>query len=183
MKGIVFTEFIEMVETRFSPDIADRMLDETELPSGGAYTAVGTYAHEEMVALVGTLARLVAVPGGELVKAFGEHLFARFAQHYPVFFTPDIDNAFDFLVRIEDVIHVEVRKLYPDAELPRFEVEARDDTCLQLRYESNRHLGDLAEGLIRGCIRHYGESIALHREALAGHGGRALERFVLTRHA
>jgi hypothetical protein len=51
MKGIVFTEFIEMVEQRFGYEIVDELLTETELPSGGAYTAIGTYSHHEIVAI------------------------------------------------------------------------------------------------------------------------------------
>jgi len=43
MKGIIFTEFLEMVEDRFSPEIADRIIEAADLPSGGAYTAIGTY--------------------------------------------------------------------------------------------------------------------------------------------
>ena len=35
MKGIVFTEFLEMVEDKFSPELADRIIEGAELPSGG----------------------------------------------------------------------------------------------------------------------------------------------------
>jgi Haem-NO-binding len=52
MKGVVFTEFIEMVEDRFSPEMADRIIERAKLPSGGAYTTVGTYDHGEMIQLV-----------------------------------------------------------------------------------------------------------------------------------
>jgi len=180
MKGVVFTEFIEMVEEHFSPETADRMLDESDLASGGAYTAVATYDHAEMMSLVGTLSRLVDQPENALVKAFGEHLFGRFAVLYPVFFTDDVRCAFDFLARIDGVIHVEVKKLYPDAELPRFEVESRTPERLSLIYESSRHLGDLAEGLIKGCLRHYGEEVEMRREPVPHVADFARERFVLT---
>ncbi len=45
MKGVVFTEFIEMVEDQFSADMVDDIIDDAQPPSGGAYTAVGTYDH------------------------------------------------------------------------------------------------------------------------------------------
>jgi len=57
MKGIVFTEFLEMVEAKFSPEMTDRIITESKVPSGGAYSAVGTYDHEEIVALVQALSR------------------------------------------------------------------------------------------------------------------------------
>ena len=31
MKGIVFTEFLEMVEEKFSPDLVDRIVEEAKL--------------------------------------------------------------------------------------------------------------------------------------------------------
>ncbi|MBA1333177.1 heme transporter CcmB, partial [Candidatus Endoriftia persephone str. Guaymas] len=43
MKGIVFSKFIEFVEERFSPEMADDIIESSDLPSGGAYTSVGTY--------------------------------------------------------------------------------------------------------------------------------------------
>ena len=39
MKGIVFTEFLDMVEARFTPEVADRMITAAALPSDGAYTS------------------------------------------------------------------------------------------------------------------------------------------------
>jgi Haem-NO-binding len=51
MKGVVFTEFLEMVEDRFSPEMADRIIEGAELASGGVYTTVGTYDHGEMIQL------------------------------------------------------------------------------------------------------------------------------------
>lgn len=43
MKGVVFTEFIEMVEGRFGLAMVDRIIEAAQLPSSGVYTAVGTY--------------------------------------------------------------------------------------------------------------------------------------------
>jgi hypothetical protein len=171
MKGIVFTEFIEMVEQAFSQDTADRMVDECEsdLPSGGAYTAVGTYDHREMVCMVVKLAELTGISAPALIKSFGNHLFGRFHDLYPEFFT-EVGSAMDFLAGIEDIIHAEVRKLYPDAELPRFDVLRPDNDTLQLTYYSDRHLGDLAEGLIEACIAHYTDPLSLAREDLAEPG-------------
>ena len=52
MKGIVFAEFIELVEDKFGFEIADEIIEESNLPSGGSYTSVGTYDHREMLELV-----------------------------------------------------------------------------------------------------------------------------------
>ena len=46
MKGIVFTECIDMVVARCTSESADRMLTAAAVPSDGTYTAVGTYDND-----------------------------------------------------------------------------------------------------------------------------------------
>jgi len=58
---------------------------------------------------------------------------------------------------------VEVRKLYPDAELPRFQASRRADGGLNLLYLSSRHFADLAEGLIEGCAEHFKQPLMVQR--------------------
>lgn len=165
MKGIVFTEFIEMVESHFSPELADRIILAAHLPSGGAYTSVGTYDHAEMWSLVVELSKATGTPMPDLMKVFGEHLLGRFVVGHGAMFAGH-RCTFDFLETVDTVIHREVRKLYADAELPHFEVVERTPDRLVLLYESPRHFADLAEGLIQGCARHFGETLRITREDL-----------------
>ena len=164
MKGVVFTEFLDMVEDRFSAEMVDHIIVDSDLPSGGAYTAVGTYPHSEMVSMVVALSQRSGVAVPDLIRAFGEHLFSRFAQAYPSFFV-GVKDSFGFLSGIEDIIHAEVLKLYPDAQLPRFTVEHHDAHRLVLLYQSPRHFEDLAEGLMHGCVAHFGHPVHIEREA------------------
>jgi len=178
MKGMIFTEFLDMVEATWSLDMVDNIIARSNVPSGGAYTAIGTYPHEEIVALVVALSQETLLPVPDLVRTFGKHMFGRFLSMYPRFFT-HISDSFEFLSGIESVIHAEVRKLYPDAELPSFEVERAPDTLI-LTYISAHPFADLAEGLIHGCITHFGENIEVQREAAqAPNDGQT--RFTLTK--
>lgn len=179
MKGIILTEFLEMVEQRFSASLADQIINAANLPSGGAYTAVGIYDQGEMWSLVIELGKATATPVPQLMQDFGEHLFPRLALGYPGFFQ-GISTTFDFLQTLETIVHSEVRKLYAEAELPRFEVSERSDHRMVMVYRSPRHFADLAEGLLRGCSRHFGERINIARENLASERGSAA-RFTLTR--
>lgn len=179
MKGIVFTEFLEFVEERFDADRVDDMIELAALPSEGAYTSVGTYDHREMLQLVIALSKLSDIPVPELVRDFGKHLFGSLSAAYPQFLE-GADSPFQFLQSIEDHIHVEVRKLYPDAELPRFECEFPKPEQMAMTYHSTRPFADLAQGLIEGCFAYFGEEIALEREELSPESGYAT-RFLLTR--
>ncbi len=179
MKGVVFTEFLEMVEDRFSPETADRIIESAELPSGGVYTTVGTYDHGEMVRLVSCLSEETGIPAAELVRSFGVHLFGRFHMMFPQYFE-GVTSSFDFLQRVDHYIHVEVRKLYPDAELPSFDCDTSEPGRLRLTYRSSRPFAALAEGLIRGCVAHYGEAVDIAMEDLSDGTGTAA-RFVLSK--
>ena len=178
MKGVVFTEFLEMVESKFSADVADQIIEESELPSGGIYTTVGTYDHDEMCSLVEALGKHTGLSTPELLRAFGEYLFGRFEAGYPAFFE-STTSALEFLSKVDDYIHVEVRKLYPDAELPSFECHTPESGRLERTYRSTRPVAALAEGLIRGCIAHYGQPVDMEIEDLSNGEGTSA-RFVLT---
>lgn len=165
MKGVVFTSFLEMVEDAHGLDMVDTLIEKSELPSGGSYTAVGTYDHTEIVNLVVTLSGETGIEVPLLLQGFGKHLFGILISSYPQF-GEDASSSLELLESIENYIHVEVRKLYPDAELPRFECSRPGPRQLQMIYESSRHFEDLCEGLIRGAVEHYQETATITRETL-----------------
>ncbi|MFK7801788.1 MAG: heme NO-binding domain-containing protein [Anaerolineae bacterium] len=162
MKGLVFTEFLEMVEDLFGDDVADNIIEASDLPSGGAYTAVGTYDHGEIVQLVTHLSTETGMSIPDLLKAYGKHLFGRFSAGYQHFFA-DVATLFDFLKSIHGYIHVEVHKLYPDAELPHIACEQISADQLSVVYRSDRPFADFAEGLLLGAVDHFAEPVNLER--------------------
>ena len=169
MKGVVFTEFFRMVENTFGFEVADQIVTESKLESGGVYTAVGTYPATEMFALIGQLSKATGLNGAELQEAFGRYLFPRFAEGYPSL-VEDSQGALDFLASIENYIHVEVLKLYPDAELPRFETKRIDETTLELIYHSKRRMSHFALGLIYACGEHFGTPLGVETETIESDG-------------
>lgn len=179
MKGIIFSEFIEMVETEFSITISNEIIDESALASSGSYTSVGTYDYHEMLQLITKLSEKTGVPIQDLVQSFGTYLFGRFYDLYPAVFK-NIHDTFDFLEHVEDHVHMEVRKLYSDTQLPTFETSRPTDKTLVMVYKSKRPFGALALGLIQGCIIHFGENIDVQWQDLSrdgmGHARFTLEK-------
>lgn len=180
MLGMVFTEFLEMVEQRWSPALAEQLLTDVAPASGGHYTAVGYYPTEELVGLVDALTVHSQLPASTLIHAFGEFLFGRFLQLHPTLFAKGSD-CFSLLASVDNHIHREVRKLYPEAELPTFCVREHSPQRLLLEYHSVRPLADLAEGLIRACVAHYREPVQLRRTDLSPPHGQAGALFELSR--
>ena len=165
MKGVILAEFVQFAEARFGVP-----------PPPVAYNAVGTYAFTDLIGLVEATVARSATNAPEVLKSFGAHLFSRYTALYPIFFF-DAESAFDLLSRINTYVHGEVQKLYPDAEFPHFDVVRTGNKRLELVYRSSRPLADLAEGLIRACIAHFGQPITVRREDLEPAGRAA--RFVL----
>lgn len=179
MKGVVFTEFLEMAEARFSLRVIDSVLTAAKPASGGVYTSVGTYPHEELVSLLMELSKQTGIGHAALLQEFGAHLLQRFAATQPAFFAA-AEDAFALLKSVEGHIHVEVKKLYPDAELPSIVCHDDGPGRLILMYRSPRGLADLAQGLITGCAQHYGEVLTLQREDLSA-GKAQIVRFTISR--
>lgn len=163
MKGIVFTELFDMVEDLFDANMVDDILDDCDLESGGAYTTVGTYDHTELLQIVTALSKHTDLPVKDLVHKYGHHLFFRFHALMPVFFEAP-KSAFELLESVHGYIHVEVKKLYPDAALPHFATERFDGDKLIMTYKSHCPFADFAEGLIHGCIAFYKETIDVQSE-------------------
>lgn len=154
MKGIIFREFLNLVEESFGYEVVDEIIEKSKLPSDGIYTSVGTYPHEEIFALVKQLSLKTKIPEVELFKVFGNYAFKSFAKLYPELIA-EFSDPLVFLQHVEDTIHVQVLKLYPEAELPKFIIEKKTNDELILNYYSVRKMSDLAEGLILGCFEHF----------------------------
>lgn len=176
MKGIIFTELIEMVEEGHGLEVTDRLLSLPKLSSGGVYIATGTYPVSDLEILLAELQRILGADRDTLLKLFSGHLFKTFERRYADLLDSYSDT-FGLLKMIEGHIHVEVRKLYPDAELPEFEVADEDDRQLVLIYRSSRHMQALAMGLMEAAAAHFGETFDIQQAALANGD----TRFTLTR--
>lgn len=178
MKGIVFTEFLEMVDDKFGFEVTEHIIEKSKskLSTGGTYTAVGTYPHDEIIALVIALSQQSHIPVSKLVEVFGEHLLSIFAKNYTVFFS-SVQDTFSFLKSIDNHIHVEVKKLYPDAELPKFDCHHPNDNEKELVmiYSSERAMSDLATGLINGTIKYYDENISFSKTIIDNSQGKKVK--------
>lgn len=169
MKGIVFTKFLEMVEEVNGYGVVDTILEEVKPESGGSYTAIGTYDHSEIVALVVSYCKHTDQEVGDALNAFGRYLFDVFYNNYQDFFPPG-QTAFEFLESIDNYIHIEVAKLYPDAQLPRFRTERPKEGSLVMTYDSDRKMADLAHGLIGKTLEHFKEDRTITKENLKEDG-------------
>lgn len=163
MKGIIFTGLLEMVEEKFGYVVANNIIVKSNLPSGGVYTAVGTYDFSELHAMMRQLSVETGLSGNELQENYGYYYFEKLAKKAIGLFTVS-EGVLSFLSKIESYIHPEVLKLYPDAQLPTLAVQERTENTLVLNYQSPRKMEFFALGLIKGAIAYFGEKAAVTME-------------------
>ncbi|MFT6199455.1 MAG: hypothetical protein ACJARP_002394 [Vicingaceae bacterium] len=169
MKGLIFREFLEMVEEKFNYKMVDQIINDAKDPIDGAYSSVNSYDHTQLVNLVVALHKRTGIALSDLLKAYGEFLFGSIASNYPNLLE-EITDPFDMLLNIELLIHTEVKKLYPEANPPGFTGTRLDDKTIELIYNSHRSMGDVAEGLIHGCGAHFGEKFKVEQISSENNG-------------
>ena len=167
MKGIVFNLLEELVTRDHGADAWDDLLDAAGVD--GVYTSLGSYDDAELLALVGAASEALEIPPDDVVRWFGRSAMPLFAASHPHFFEGHAGTR-SFLLTLNDMIHPEVRKLYPGAGVPDFEYDTSEPDKLVMRYRSERRMCALAEGMIEGAAEHFGETVAIEQPACMLHG-------------
>ncbi len=165
MKGIIFTEFMELVEEKFGLEMLDKVLEASG--DEGVYTSVGSYDHGKLVTLIVNLSKESGVSPELLQQVFGESVFRNLYKSVPETSSMDqCKSTFQFIRHVEDYIHTEVKKLYPDATPPSFEFISETETEMIFDYRSARCMGNVCLGLIKGCANYYQQKLEVEMDKL-----------------
>jgi hypothetical protein len=169
MKGIIFTEFLELVEEKFGLEMVDTIISQSDLESNGEYTAVGTYDFSEMLQLITHLSQNTSISVDDLLLVYAEHLFAVLIKFHPDL-VKNYTNPMDLLASIENHIHVEVKKIYPDAQLPTFDIVDKSEDSMVMIYKSDKALYMLGKGLMLETFKLFNTPVDIQYEKLKEDG-------------
>ena len=169
MKGIVFTDFLELVEEKYGLEMVDDIINQSKLNSGGAYTSIGTYEFSEMLQLISNLSLNTSVSVDDLLMIFAEHFFKTLIKSHPNL-VQHYKSPMDLLASIENHIHLEVQKIYPDAQLPTFELILHEENKMIMIYKSDKALYILGKGLMEETFKLFGEHAIIEFEKLKEDG-------------
>jgi Haem-NO-binding len=146
MKGVLFTVLEEVVVERFGEDTWDAVLRRSGVD--GAYTSLGDYPDAELSSVVQALADELGLPANDVLVVGGTLAFPVLVTRHS-YVMEGLKTWKDVLIHLGDIIHPEVRKIYPRADAPEFVITAVEGG-VHLEYFSKRRLCRLAEGLVRG---------------------------------
>lgn len=158
MKGIIFTEFMQLVEDKFGLAVLDEILDKAE--DDGVYTTVGSYDHRNLVKLIMKLSEITGASPTDLQQVFGESVFINLYHTIPnQAGLKECQTTFQFIRHVEEYIHVEVKKLYPESNPPVLDFIDENEAEMVFDYRSARCMSHVCLGLIQGCAKHFNERI------------------------
>lgn len=178
MKGIVFTEFLDLVEEKFGLEMVDKIISQSTLESEGVYTSIGTYSFSEMLQLLQHLSNNTDISIDNLLLVYAEHFFSVIERSYPGLLAT-YNDPIEMISSIEDHIHIEVRKIYPDAELPTFIVEEKTENSLVLNYKSSRAMHHFGLGLMNKTFEHFNSTASIVLEKIKEDGTEV--KFIITK--
>jgi hypothetical protein len=138
----------------------DHLLDLAGLD--GAYTSLGNYSDDDLSTLVAASATALGLPEYDVVRWFGREALPLLARKYPTLFER-YNSTRPFVLALNDIIHPEVRKLYPGADVPEFDYDTSSPDLLIMTYRSRRRLCAFAEGLVEGAAAHFGEGVTFEQ--------------------
>ena len=176
MKGIVFNLLETLVSDTHGEETWESLVESAGV--SGAYTSLGSYPDEDLFALVGAASAALGEEPGDVVRWFGRGAMPLFAERYPALFA-EHTHARSFVLTLNDIIHPEVRKLYPGAIVPEFDFDTSGSAQVLMDYHSPRKLCAFAEGLLLGAADHFGETVEIE-QPLCMHRGDPRCRLAIT---
>ena len=178
MKGIVFTEFLDLVEEKFGLEMVDDIISQSKLESEGVYTSIGTYSFSELLQLLQNLQTKTGISIDNLLLIYGEHFFSVIETNYKDLLS-SYNDPIEMLASIENHIHVEVRKIYTDAELPTFIIKEKTKKTLILIYKSSRSMHHFGLGLMNKTFEHFNSKATIILEKIKRDGTEV--KFIITK--
>lgn len=177
MQGFIVKGFRDYTSRRFGVEVIQGVFGDRPLTDTGRLSAWDYVSPEQFSQLLDRLEQQTGTSRSSVLIDYGEVMFQTLVN-LPLR-QQRCKTLFQYLEAIETGFCPELDDLVPRLEFPGLACCRLDEKRLEVVYASPLQLGDLAEGLIRGSIRHFAEPVTLERFDDTQDPGRV--RFVLTR--
>jgi hypothetical protein len=169
MRGIIFRTYLNFIKDKYGYKTLDDILLKDEYPNKGGFSSAGNYSSSYLMSLVSNTTYLFGNSTDRVLEAFGIYSFKflldRFKKSYHGTNSPlHTNNAYNFLEELNIIHFDELRKIYPDARFPKFDIERLSNEHIVIEYSSNRNLPYFVYGLIKGCLKYFNDPSTLTME-------------------
>jgi predicted hydrocarbon binding protein/predicted Ser/Thr protein kinase len=163
MHGVIFLYLHQFARQRAGEPAWQDWLKEAGL-SRVSFSPVREYPDAAIVALIESAARSLGTPAPAVLEQFGEYLAPELLRMYSSLIHPEWKTV-EVIANTEELIHATVRMRNPGARPPMLQCLRTGEDEIRVMYSSSRRLCPLAEGIVRGMARHFGERVEVEHEA------------------
>ena len=169
MKGVIFNLLEDFITENYGEATFDEIVDTCTLNTKEPFVGPGTYPDEDLVEIVTKASAKLGITPDQALFAYGKYIFPKLVATVPQFVEP-YNHPKDFLKTINDVIHMEVKKMYTHAYTPKFTYVDTEENKLIIQYSSKRKLYALMGGLIEGVANYFNYTIRQSRKIYVVNG-------------
>jgi hypothetical protein len=154
MKAFIITSMVDMLDRQHGAGEVDAILAKAGLQSLRDAEPNDNVPVQHIVRLSMVAAETLNTEVDDLVEQFGWYIFGVLVIEFPDQVSqPDFHT---FLKAVDTQIHPEMRRRFPNAEVPSVTVEAVEGDSFLVRYASKRPFTRLACGIISAASAHFG---------------------------
>ncbi|MBQ4875749.1 heme NO-binding domain-containing protein [Pseudoalteromonas luteoviolacea] len=163
MKGHIFMLLEEFVTEVASEEVLYDAFEDCSFDTNTAFVRTENYPDEHLIELVDIVINKIGITLAQAHFSFGKWLYPRLSGLLPKHFTDYTHPAY-VLQQLDDLHHIELKKLYLDALPPKFQYNTLSLFEAQLIYTSSRRMFDLVEGVLAGMAEYYGVQITVTKQ-------------------
>ncbi|AYA36607.1 hypothetical protein D3Y59_05765 [Hymenobacter oligotrophus] len=169
MHGSIFALLKRYVQTQYDHSTWVRLLEASGL-SGAEFDHKEVYPDQHMYALVGQAAEMTGIPAPVLQEKLGEYLVPDLMYMYGKLVQPEW-RTLEMLLHTEGVMHKRVREEHQLNAPPVLSVRRVANDEVVVEYVSERRMGALAVGIVRGLAAYFDEQECIDIEPTTRNDG------------
>jgi len=151
MKGVIFNFFESFVDETYGMDNYESCVGEDDV-----FVGTESYDDEKFLSLFSKISNKLSISSSNLLREFGRFTIPRLLSKYEdikIYECPE-----NVLLELNDVIHVEVKKMMPNSNPPKFVIH-QENNKMVVEYISERKLYNFVEGAFLGLADYFNCSV------------------------
>lgn len=163
MKGHIFNLLEQFIVEVSSEETYEEILESCEFITQEPFVRPGSYPDEDLAEIVNKTVEKLGISLKDAHYGFGKWIFPHLMKMAP----PEVLNyqtPKEILLALDYIHMVEVKKVIPDAEPPRFYCTDTGPNTLDMVYSSPRGMFDIVDGVLASLEEYYSAKIEYSKE-------------------
>jgi len=178
MKGHIFNLLEQFIVETAGVEVYDEIHESCNFSGNGVFARPGNYPDADLRELVNKTVAQLGMTTEQAHLAFGEWIFPHLAKLVPSELV-DVGHPKPFLMTLNEIHEVELKKLWSDAEPPRFHCVDTGPDSMTFTYDSPRQMFDLVDGVLESVAAYYSVPIRWEKKFHEGDAGHRICQFDL----